>query len=273
MTNPSSQPAVHMQLTRSGAGEPPLVFVHGFGCSRTDWHRQVDYFSQRHAVLACDLRGHGQTPGAADDCSIPTYGADVAQLLLQRDLGNAVLVGHSMGCRVVLQAALDAPSRVGAVVLIDSSQLASGDAVAAEAVACASIERAGYAGFSRDFFDGMFVASSPPELKRAICARAADLPASIGTRLFPRMVAWDAQHMEAALATLRVPLLVIQSTYLNADRVRVSLEPGVDTPWLQTVRGCVPDARIEVVCGVGHFPQVEAPERINGLIESFISPH
>jgi pimeloyl-ACP methyl ester carboxylesterase len=116
----------------------------------------------------------------------------------------------------------------------------------------------------------MFVAASPPEVKQAIVARAADLPASIGTRLFPRMVAWDAQHMEAALMALRVPLLVIQSTHLNAHRVRVSLEPGVDTPWLQTVRRCVPGARVEVVSGVGHFPQVEAPERINRLIETFV---
>ncbi len=54
-------------------------------------------------MLAVDLRGHGATPGAADECSIETYGADVAALVEQSGLERAVLVGHSMGCRVVLE--------------------------------------------------------------------------------------------------------------------------------------------------------------------------
>ena len=86
------------------------------------------------------------------------------------------------------------------------------------------------------------VASSPPPIKRAVVARAEALPAAIGAQLLPRMVAWDAQHMASALAALRVPLLVIQCTCLNADRVRVSIEPGDDTPWLATLRRFAPHA-------------------------------
>lgn len=84
-----------------------------------------------------------------------------------------------------------------------------------------------------------FFPTSPEAIKQDVLTRAASFSAAIGQALFPRMVAWDAQHMEPALRALeahRVPLLVIQSTYLNADRVRVSLKPGADTPWLQTVR-------------------------------------
>ena len=115
------------------------------------------------------------------------------------------------------------------------------------------------------------VASSPPPIKRAVVARAEALPAAIGAQLLPRMVAWDAQHMASALAALRVPLLVIQCTCLNADRVRVSIEPGDDTPWLATLRRFAPHARIEVITGVGHFPQMEAPDRVNRLIEAFVA--
>jgi len=103
---------------RVGAGEPALVFVHGFGCSHADWQAQLVHFAPTHSAIACDLRGHGATPGQPAECSIETYGADVAELLRALDLSKAVLVGHSMGCRVVLQAARDAPGRVAGIVLV-----------------------------------------------------------------------------------------------------------------------------------------------------------
>ncbi|MGH8632299.1 MAG: alpha/beta fold hydrolase, partial [Burkholderiales bacterium] len=81
----------------AGKGSPPFVLVHGFACAHQDWRLQTEHLSRRHRVVACDLRGHGATPGAADECSIETYGADVAALLGEKDLRGAVLVGHSMG--------------------------------------------------------------------------------------------------------------------------------------------------------------------------------
>ena len=83
------------------------------------------------------------------------------------------------------------------------------------------------------------------------------------------MVAWDAANMERALASVQVPLLVIQSSYLNAQRVRVPLAPGDSTPWLDLVRRQAPSARVEIVPGVGHFPQLEAAATVNRLIADF----
>ena len=67
-----------------------------------------------------------------------------------------------------------------------------------------------------------------------------------------------------------MPVLVIQSSFLNAERVRVPLEPGQTTPWLDLVRAKVPAAKIEIVSGVGHFPQMEAADTVNTLIEDFL---
>src|SRR5579885_2846828 len=90
------------------AGPPtrPVVFVHGFGCGLTDWDSQVAHLSPRHLTVAVDLRGHGRSPGPAVACSIERYGADVAELMRALSLPPAVLVGHSLGCRVVTEAAL-----------------------------------------------------------------------------------------------------------------------------------------------------------------------
>jgi pimeloyl-ACP methyl ester carboxylesterase len=108
---------------RSGVGSPPLVFVLGFACSHEDWARQVETLARRHTVLTCDLRGHGTSPGVPSACDIETFGADVAGLLRVLQLESVVLVGNSMGCRVVLQAYRDAPDRVAGLVLVDGSFL------------------------------------------------------------------------------------------------------------------------------------------------------
>ncbi|HEY8069434.1 MAG TPA: alpha/beta fold hydrolase, partial [Burkholderiales bacterium] len=99
----------------------PLVFVHGFACTHADWRLQLAEFSVDCPTFAPDLRGHGATHARPEDCTIATYGSDIAALLDGKDLKGAVLVGHSMGCRVVLQAFLNAPERVSAIALVDGS--------------------------------------------------------------------------------------------------------------------------------------------------------
>lgn len=256
-----------MHLIRTGAGEPALVFVHGFACSLEDWNAQIEFFSASREVLACDLRAHGRTPGRPHECSIEHYGGDVAALIGNLDLKNAVLVGHSMGCRVVLEAARLDPERVAGIVLVDGSRQGLGDPQAAERNARAAIEANGYAAFMRPFFEAMFLESSP--LSRTVVERALRLPAEVGTALLPRMARWDAGSMDAALEGVRAPVLAVQSTYLNTERQRVAMRPGDTTPWLELLRRTVKDLRIEILAGIGHFSQLEAPERLNALIAQF----
>lgn len=260
-----------MHYIQAGKGSPPIVFVHGFACTHVDWQPQIAHFGATNAVLACDLRGHGATPGDSHDCSIETYGADVAALLGELKLPPAVLVGHSMGCRVVLQACLAAPERVAGVVLVDGSRLGFGDPVVAERVMNEQLRATGYGVFARRLFDEMFVISSDPKLKSIIMERALQLTSEIGGTLFPRLVGWDARHMETALAAIKMPMMIVQSTTMSAERIRVSLSAGQSSPWLDLVKLRAPSARIEIIPGVGHFPQLETPEAVNALIAQFAS--
>lgn len=258
-----------MQLITAGHGDPPIVFVHGFACDSTDWQPQLDALQDHHFVVACDLPGHGGTPGEPDECSIEAYGTAVAQLLVDLDLPPAVLVGHSMGSRVVLQAYLEAPQRVAGIVLLDGSRTGTGDRLLAERGMAAQLAAEGYEDFIRDFFTRMFVADSDPVLQARIVARALDMPANTGAALFTRLVGWDAAQMAEALDEVRVPLLVIQSTTLNTERLRVSLDAGRSSPWLDLARDRVPGARVEVLPGIGHFPHLEAPDDVSSLIAGF----
>jgi len=244
------------------------VFVHGFLCSHEDWKFQVKELQRNHEVVACDLRGHGETPGRPHECSIEHYGGDVAALINNLELANPILVGHSMGCRVVLEANRIAPERVGGIVLVDGSRFGSGDTDAAEAAARAQIEQVGYAAWATDLFRQMFLESTPATER--LVARAVRQSAEIGAALWPRSARWDAATLEAALAAVRAPVLVIQTTTRDAQSgKRGPLKAGQTTPWLDLLKNKLPRCRIEVLAGLGHFPQLEAPERVNRLIEEF----
>ena len=258
-----------MHYLRAGSGAPPLVFVHGFGCSHEDWLLQTNELKSRFEVVACDLRGHGLTPGRPHECSIENYGGDVAALLLNLNLEKSILVGHSMGCRVVLEAAGLASGRVAGLVLIDGSRLASGgDPDAAERTAKAAIAKSGYEAFADNLFRQMFFSPSP--LAEAIVARAARQLAEIGPELWPRMARWDAAQMDAALAAVSAPMLVIQSTTRDPVLLRRSpLKRGESSPWLDLLKEKVENVKIEIVPGVGHFTQLEAPGAVNRLIQEF----
>src|ERR1700745_4173557 len=136
-----------MHFTRTGVGKPALVFVPGFACSLDDRRPQVEHFQRTHEVIACDLRGHGKTPGRPHECSIEHYGGDVAALVNNLELKTVVLVGHSMGCRVVLKARRLTPERAAGIVRVDGSRNATSDPDGAEANARATVEKMGYAPF------------------------------------------------------------------------------------------------------------------------------
>jgi pimeloyl-ACP methyl ester carboxylesterase len=251
-----------MYCLRAGEGAPPFFFVHGFACAHEDWRSQVEHFSKTRRVLACDLRGHGRTPGTAGECSIERYGADVAELL-QLD-APAVLVGHSMGCRVVLEANRRAPGKVAAIALVDGSRMALGEPRQAGEAMRAAIEFTGFPAFAEALFAQMFF--TPSAHATSIIERAKRLPAEVGAALFPSMARWDAGQMVAALCAVRVPLLAIQSTSMSPERKRSSMRAGQTSPWLDLLRERVPGVRIEILPGLGHFPQIEAADRVNALL-------
>jgi pimeloyl-ACP methyl ester carboxylesterase len=255
-----------MHFVHRGSGHPPLLFVHGFACAHGDWRHQLDFFSSTREVIACDLRGHGETPGRAHECTIENYGGDVAALVNNLELRDVILVGHSMGCRVVLEASRLVPKRVRGLVLIDGSrQGTAGDPAQAEALARSAIVAAGYAQFSENVFRQMFLQWSP--LAEEIFARVKRMPPETGTALWANMVRWDVTQLDAALASVRVPLLAIQSTWITPERKRLPLEEGQSSPWLELLKSH--GARAVVVPKTGHFTMLEAPAPVNRLIAEF----
>jgi non-heme chloroperoxidase len=106
-----------------GSGDPPVVLVHGLGCSHRHWMPVARRLARRHRVLAWDARGHGHCQPLPDRAiTLARLGGDLAQMLDHFELERAALVGHSMGALAVLRYLQEhGTRRVAAVVLVDQS--------------------------------------------------------------------------------------------------------------------------------------------------------
>ena len=118
---------VTLSVAEAGRGGRPLVLVHGFTGAKEDFTEWLDPLAELgwHAV-APDQRGHGASPQPEDEdaYSFDGYAADLLALLDAMDWPTAVVLGHSMGGMVVQAAALKAPERFEAIVLMDTSHRA-----------------------------------------------------------------------------------------------------------------------------------------------------
>lgn len=110
---------VELACVDAGHGEA-VLFVHGLGASHSDWRHQIAPCAQHFRVLAPDLRGFGASTAGTRRIDIPQLASDLLALLDALGIERCHLVGHSMGGAVALQLALDAPQRVGRLVITNS---------------------------------------------------------------------------------------------------------------------------------------------------------
>src|SRR5574342_1002926 len=118
-TVPSSD-GVPIRYHAEGAGEPALVFVHCWCCDRRLWDGQLPAFAPGHRIVTLDLAGHGESGRGRKDWTIEAYAADVRAVADELDLARAILVGHSMGGKVIVEAARSMGRRVVGIVPVDA---------------------------------------------------------------------------------------------------------------------------------------------------------
>ncbi len=245
---------------------PPLCFVHGLACAPEDWDGVIATLDQLQARTAVDL---GFFDPLAVEAPAPTIASLARRVLVAHQLlnGPAVLVGHSLGCRVVLEAARRQPDSVAGLVLIDGSRLTAGTPASWRAMV-----EADPVAFAEDFFGQMMGPKMPEETAGRLIARAKTMPSDKMARLLEDGAEWDHGGCDRALTALKtVPLMVLQSTVIGEDRRRRWLAEGEGTPWTEYVTARVPEARIEVLAGLGHFPMIEDPEAVSRLLSDFLA--
>jgi len=249
-TSVESADGVSIRYEVVGEGSPPIVFVHGWSCDRSYWREQVPHFAKSHRVVTIDLGGHGESGTGREEWTMTAFGADVKAVLEAADLRGAVLVGHSMGGPVILEAAKLAPGRVAALVPVDTLQSVD-DPLSAEQIDAHAAElRSDFSATTDRFVRGMFTPRSDPALVDRIAEDLSAAPPEVGISALVYTFRYDAA---AALGALDLPVRII-----NADKWPTDLE---------ALRRHDPDVELAVMPAVGHFLMAEEPEEFNRWLE------
>jgi len=121
----ATRDGIHLYWRMAGGGpRPTIVCCNGLGVSTFFFKYIVERFADGHGVLVWDYRGHGRSappPEPMDDAdlSIETCADDLQRVLdAVGETGPIVLMGHSMGCQVLLEYAHRHPDRVAGMVLL-----------------------------------------------------------------------------------------------------------------------------------------------------------
>ena len=237
---------VEIAYTVSGHGSPALVFIHGWMCDQSFWKAQVEEFSTTNTVVTIDLPGHGLSGTERDHWSMASYGSDVTTVVEHLGLENVVLIGHSMGGPVVLEAARLMPGRVASVVAVDTLQDADFEYEPQEVEGFITEFKDDFAGTCKGFTASMFVDGTEPAFIERITTDMCDGEPDIGAALIREFVDYD---RGTALAAIEIPV-----TGINSDMWPTNVEAN---------RKYRPNFDAVVMKGAGHFLMIEKPEEFN----------
>jgi pimeloyl-ACP methyl ester carboxylesterase len=106
---------VYIHHQECGKGEVTLLFVHGWCIDQTYWFYQTDEFCKAYNVVSIDLPGFGNSGKNRNNFSMEAYGKDVNAVIDQLGLTNVILVGHSMGGDIILEAALNSDNVIALI--------------------------------------------------------------------------------------------------------------------------------------------------------------
>ncbi len=113
---------LHHQIIGEG---PPLIVLHGLFGSGTNWRSFAKSAAHSRQVHLIDLRNHGRSPHS-DEMSYPLMVEDLLAYMDRQSLQAATLLGHSMGGKVAMLLALEAPERVADLIVVDIAPVAAG---------------------------------------------------------------------------------------------------------------------------------------------------
>lgn len=240
-----------------GRGDPAVILVHGWSCDSSYWDEQIPALTAKYTVITLDLAGHGASGQNRTNWSIKQSGEDVAAVVRQIPNPHVVLVGHSMGGPIVLEAAQRLGSRVIGIIGVDTLKSVSQFPMAPKDIEeLVAPFRDDFRGYTRKVvMERMFVDGTDPQLVRRIADDMALGPPEV---LIPLAESNARLDVGALLRATEAPIIVINAAY------------GGPTEQ-ERIRQWVPSFRAVILDGMGHFPMLEQPQRFNQVLLREIS--
>ncbi len=247
-----------VRYLKLGEGGTPAVLIHGFGGDLNNWLFNHADLAAHRTVWALDLPGHGESGKAVETGGVGELADSVIAFLDDRGIGNAHLIGHSMGALVAMTVAAKAPQRVASLALIAGAGL--GEEI------------------NGDYIAGFAEGSSRNALKPHLAKLFAD-PALVTRQLVEDIVKY--KRLEGVNDALRK--IASQAFDGNVQRAGyrdrlVQLAPRTLVIWgaedqiipAAHAQGLQGDIRVHMIQGKGHMVQMEAASEVNRLLNDFL---
>lgn len=240
-----------------------ILFVHGFPLSRAIWQPQIEALAPSHRVLAPDLRGHGESSATAGVYTMDVFAEDLQALIVERQCGPVVLIGHSMGGYISFAFYRKFPQSVRALVLFCTRAIPDSDAgkISRENLAQRA-EREGAGAVAESMLPKMFgtaTAASRPDLVESV--RQMMLATSINA------LAGSLRGMATRPSALDL------LSQISEPSLVVAGENDLVIPMAESaaMANAIPNAELAIIPQAGHLASLENPASVNAALQAFLA--
>jgi pimeloyl-ACP methyl ester carboxylesterase len=258
------------------AGEgPALLLIHGMAGSSATWRAIMPQLSKKYRVVAPDLLGHGESDKPRGDYSLGAFAVWLRDFLDELGITRATVVGQSLGGGVAMQFVYQHPDYCERLVLISSGGLGPDVGFILRLLSAPGAE------FVLPVVAPQPVLAVGNRLKSWLVGAGIQSPR--GAELWSAYSSLsDRQTRQSFLRTLRSVVDYRGQAVSALTRLKLRSELPVMAIWGErdniipvehayAAQAAREGSRLEVLPGVGHFAQVEAPWKVVELIEDFIA--
>jgi 3-oxoadipate enol-lactonase len=243
-----------------GKGQP-VVFLHGLGGSSESWLPQVRNLGNTYQCIAPDLPGYGASL-YTEPMTFSAWADALDQLLDLMNLDRIVLVGHSLGGMLAQEFMLSRGSRVSKLVLsCTSPAFGDKDGDFQRQFLSDRLKPLMNGGTMRDVAEqavpSLFGPAASASAIHSATATMCNVPEKTYRAALNCLVNFNLRN---ALAEIKIPTLLLSTEH---DR---SAPPIV----MERMAQKIPGARHVLMPGLGHLPNLEAPERFDDELRAFI---
>jgi len=230
-----------------------LVFIHGWSCDKSFWENQIKVFAPKYIIVTIDLGGHGQSGINRKNWTLDAFAEDVAAVVNKIGLKKIILIGHSMGGPVTIEAANKLKGKVIGLIGVDTFQNLGKTIPDSLVSPFLKPFRSDFPAATKEFVKSMFLPNADSMLVKKVTDKMSSAPPEIAISSLENMFKDNAI---SALKNFAAPIISI-----NNDHYPVQIESN---------KKQVKYFEVKIMKGVGHFIMLENPQEFNRLLQESI---
>lgn len=240
----------------------PLILIHGFPFDKWMWRNQISAFKDQYRTLAYDVRGHGNSDPGEEKYTISLFAKDLFLFMDALQIDRAVIGGLSMGGYIALNAVLQQPERIAALVLCDSQCGPDTDQVRKGRMdTIDSVRQKGLDDYASNSIKKLFSKTSlTSKTEEVAFIKQTILGTRVETICDTLMALAERKETCSGLPSIRVPVLI-----MVGEDDQVTPPEGA-----QKMHQLIPNAQLHLINEAGHVSNLENEESFNFQLQLFL---